>query len=473
MKHLLLTLFSAATIAVSAQTADPVIMTINGKDITRSEFEYSFNKNGNVEGAVEQKSVEEYVEMFVNYKLKVAAAEAARMDTLSSFQKEFRQYRDMQLTPYLVDNEFIDSVAYSLYSRTANQLKGQDMLRVSHILVMVKQGATDAEKEIAKQKADSIYNELRKGADFAEMAKKHSEDKGSALRGGELPFIGPGMTLKEFEAAAYALQTNEMSEPVESTVGYHIIKMLERKQLEPFAELKPNIVASLKRQNIEEISAENKIKKMVAASGGRLTREHILDSVLCANEQQNPELRYLVQEYHDGLLLYEISKRDVWDVAANDKENLQKWFKEHKKKYAWKEPRFKGFVYQSKQQGLDKQIKKVLKKNENGDWRKAIKEQFNADSLIVRVSGPYLCKKNENPYIDKHVFKEGELPANTKYPYSGVYGKKLKQPKTYEDVRSSVVNDYQEFLEKQWIEQLRSNFKFQVNDAVVKTVNKH
>ena len=166
MKHLLLTLFSAATIAVSAQTADPVIMTINGKDITRSEFEYSFNKNGNVEGAVEQKSVEEYVEMFVNYKLKVAAAEAARMDTLSSFQKEFRQYRDMQLTPYLVDNEFIDSVAYSLYSRTANQLKGQDMLRVSHILVMVKQGATDAEKEVAKQKADSIYNELRKGADF-------------------------------------------------------------------------------------------------------------------------------------------------------------------------------------------------------------------------------------------------------------------------------------------------------------------
>ena len=87
MKHLFLTLFSAAAMAVSAQTADPVIMTINGKPITRGEFEYSFNKNGNVEGAVEKKTVEEYVDMFINYKLKVAAAEAAQLDTLTSFKR--------------------------------------------------------------------------------------------------------------------------------------------------------------------------------------------------------------------------------------------------------------------------------------------------------------------------------------------------------------------------------------------------
>lgn len=473
MKKLGLTLFSALALSVMAQNNDPVIMTINGKEITRGEFEYSYNKNGGIDGAVEQKSVEEYVDMFVNYKLKVIAAEAACMDTLTSFKKEFKQYRDMQLTPYMVDSMFIDSVARSLYQRTLDQLKGQDMLRVAHVLVMLKQDASEQERKQAQQKADSIYALLQGGADFATLAKQHSDDKGSAMRGGELPFIGPGMTLKEFEEAAYSLKVGDISSPVLSPVGYHVIKMLERKQLEPYAQLRQNIIESLKRQNIEEISAEQRIKKMVDSSNGRLTRESVLDSVLNAHVNDNPELKYLIQEYHDGLLLYEISKRDVWDVAANDINGLQQWFKKNKKKYAWKEPRFKGFVFQSKKEGLEKAIKSVLKKNEKGDWRKAIKEQFNKDSLVVRVSGPYLCKKHENAYIDKHVFNEGNPPANTKFPYSGVVGKKVKQPKSYEDVRSLVVNDYQEYLEKQWIDQLRATYRFTINEEVLKTVNKH
>lgn len=473
MKHLFLTLFSSAAMAVSAQTADPVIMTINGKPITRGEFEYSFNKNGNVEGAVEKKTVEEYVDMFINYKLKVAAAEAAQLDTLTSFKNEFRQYRDMQLTPFMVDQHFIDSVAYSLYKRTEDQLQGQDMLRVAHILVMLKQNSDNAQNMKAEAKADSIYQALKKGADFAEMAKKHSQDPGSAQRGGELPWLGPGMTLKEFETAAYALQTGEMSAVVVTPVGYHIIKLLERKQLEPYSELKGSIYESLKRQNIEEISAENRIQKMVDASHGKLTRESVMDSILQANLASHPELKYLVQEYHDGLLLYEASKREVWDVAASDIKGLQQWFKNHKKQYAWEEPRFKGFVYQCKEKSLMKKVASVVKKNADGDWRSAIKATFNKDSVVVRVSGPYLCKKNENPYVDQLVFGEGEAPVNAKYPYIGVVGKKQKQPKSYEDVRSLVVNDYQEYLEKAWIEKLRTKFKFQVNQEVLGTVNKH
>jgi peptidyl-prolyl cis-trans isomerase SurA len=184
-------------------------------------------------------------------------------------------------------------------------------------------------------------------------------------------------------------------------------------------------------------------------------------------------LKYLVQEYHDGLLLYEASKREVWDVAASDIKGLQQWFKNHKKQYAWEEPRFKGFVYQCKEKSLMKKVASVVKKNADGDWRSAIKATFNKDSVVVRVSGPYLCKKNENPYVDQLVFGEGEAPVNAKYPYIGVVGKKQKQPKSYEDVRSLVVNDYQEYLEKAWIEKLRTKFKFQVNQEVLGTVNKH
>ena len=461
-------------LAASAQVDNPVLLTVNGKDITRGEFEYSFNKNSNVEGAVEKKSVEEYVDMFINYKLKVAAAEAAKLDTLTSFNKEFKQYRDMQLTPYMVDQTFIDSVAESVYKRTADQLHGQDMLRVAHILILSNPNSSAQEKAIAKNKIDSLYHLVKSGADFAEIAKANSQDPNSAFRGGELPWIGPGMTLKQFETAAYSLKNGEISSIVHSDVGFHIVKMLERKQLEPYSELKPTLMTSLKNQGIEEISAQNRIDKIVSSSNGRLTREQVLDSIMNANIQSNPDLKYLIQEYHDGLLLYEISKKEVWDVAAADKEGLDEWFKANKKKYSWDEPRFKGFVFYSKLPKMDKKVSSVLKKNEGSDWRKALKENINVDSVVVRVTGPFLCKKGENALIDKHVFKvKKEVKNNKRYPYTGVVGNKMKKPKSYLDVKSLVLNDYQEKLEKEWVAKLRQKFSFKVDEMVLKTVNKH
>ena len=122
---------------------NPVLMTVAGKPVTRAEFEYAYNKNNNIEGAVEHKTVEEYAEMFLNYKLKVAEAESQRIDTLTSFITEFRSYRDMQLTPHLVDQAYIDSVARSLYDKQAERIAGRDLIDCSHILLLVKQ--TDSE----------------------------------------------------------------------------------------------------------------------------------------------------------------------------------------------------------------------------------------------------------------------------------------------------------------------------------------
>lgn len=473
MKRLFLSCLSVLALAVSAQNVDPVVMTVNGKPITRGEFEYAYNKNASVEGAVEKKSITEYAQMFVNYKLKVAAAETAQMDTLSSFQKEFRQYRDLQLTPYMIDETFIDSIAQSLYKRTQEQLKGKDMLRPAHILIMVKQNASDAEKQKAAEKADSLYNVLKAGGDFAELAKAYSDDKGSAVRGGELPWIGPGMTLIEFENEAYKLQVGEMSKPFATTVGYHIVKMVERKALEPYSELKGEIYANLKRQGVEEASAEHKIKRMIAASNGALTREMIMDSLINANVKQNPELKYLIQEYYDGLLLYEVSKKQVWDKAATDEEGLEKWYKKNKSKYAWTEPRFKGFLVYAKDKKSLKKAMKIVKKHQNGDWKALIKKELNSESVVVRVSGPLLCKKGENRRIDELVFGAEKMEATAAYPYVNVVGKKLKQPKSYKDVKSLVLTDYQESLEKTWVEGLRKKYTFEINESVLSTVNNH
>ena len=106
-------LFLISAVVVSqmglmAQTDDPVVMTVNGVDVPRSEFEYSYNKN-NTELVVDKKSLDEYVELFVNYKLKVAAALDAQLDTAEAFKKDVADYRSQQAEEYLIDSAFIES----------------------------------------------------------------------------------------------------------------------------------------------------------------------------------------------------------------------------------------------------------------------------------------------------------------------------------------------------------------------------
>ena len=475
MKKTLLSLLLALPIgAVWAQTeTDPVLLHVNGKAVTRAEFEYAFNKNSTVEGAVEKKTKEEYLQMFIDYKLKVAEAERLKLDTLSSFRKEFRQYRDLQLTPMMVDTLYIDSIARAIYDRNVTALGGKDLLRTSHILLMVKANDTEAARSAAQAKADSIYNLLQAGADFAETAQKFSQDPGSASRGGVLPWIGPGSVLKEYEDAAYALQTGEWSRPVLSSVGYHIIKMDERKQLEPYSELRPQIIAALKRQGIEEASAEARIKKQVDNSHGRLTREDVMDSLLNEGIRQQPELAYLVKEYYDGLLLFEVSKREVWDPAEKDTAGLEAQFKKNKKQYAWTEPRFKGYVIHLKDPRQLKTVRALLKKYTGTELRKKLKESVNKDSTMAMVTGPYLCKKGENAYVDHLQFGAPQSKKNEKFPYSFAEGKLLKQPKSYLDVKADVKNDLQAEREKTWVEGLRKRFDFDYDEQVLQTVNNH
>lgn len=475
MKRQLLSL-ALACAAIGSWAQNPVLMTVNGKDITRAEFEYAYNKNNNVEGAVEQKTIDEYVDMFINYKLKVAEAESQKLDTLKSFRDEFRTYRDMQLTPHLVDQQFIDSVARSLYDRQVQALDGKPLLDCSHILLVVKQTATDAEKKQTALRADSIYNALRAGADFEEIARNYSEDPGSARNGGKLPTIYPGMTIKEFEEQAYALEAGQLSAPFETPVGYHIVKMHERKSLESYETLYPTIIASLKRQNIEEASAQAKIDKLMAETGQ--TREEILLAVLDDQKILTPDLEYLVQEYYDGLLLYEVAKARVWDAAAEDTKALERTFKKNKKKYAWTEPRYVGFVVSAKTPEDAKRAQKLLSKGipADKDLHTYLKETINKDGVVVVVSGPYLAKKGENSTIDNLAFGDTSRavkPVRKGYAYTTITGKMQKQPKSYLDVKSEVVADVQQTLEEEWVAELRKKFKFSVDKNVLKTVNNH
>ncbi len=467
-------LFAACVMsgAAMAQTvSDPVIMTVNGQPVLRSEFEYSYNKN-NSEGVIDKKSVEEYVDLFINYKLKVVAAIDAKYDTLQSFKDEFAQYRDQQVLPLMVTNEDLETEARRIYDETVKRIGPDGLIQVSHILLRLNQQATPEEQAVAKTRIDSIYTALKNGADFAELAKKVSQDPGSAQQGGLLPFVQRGQLVKEFEDAAYALQPDEMSPIVESPFGYHIIKMKERKMLEPFEFHHDAIMKFIEQRNLRDRIASQKVEDLVKADS-TVTKKQIMEKKAEEYSAKDSDLKNLIREYHDGLLLYEISNRLVWDKAAKDEAGLERFFKKNKKKYAWDEPRFKGMAFHVKKAEDVEAVKNCVRKVPFGDWAEKLRTTFNSDSVLrIRVEKG-IFKKGDNALVDSIVFKKDTTVAKMKdYPIDDVFGKVLKKgPEDYTDVRGLVVADYQEELEKQWVAELRKKYVFTVDKEVLKTVS--
>ncbi len=452
-----------------AQT-DPVVMTINGKDITRSEFEYSFNKN-NADGVLDKKSVDDYVQLFVDFKLKVAAAEDAGVDTLLSIKNELTGYREQLILPTLVDEDFIEEKAKETYNATAARFAGADLLKASHILVLMRQDATAEQQTKAKARIDSIYNVLVGGADFAEVAKNCSDDKGSAQRGGSLGQFGKGMMIPDFENAAYALQPGEMSKPIKSTVGWHIIKLEDRHPFEPYEFHRPSIVKFLEARGIKEASANSLLEKLSAQTGK--TRTEVLDSLCEDYLAKDADARYLAQEYYDGTLMYEMSKKHIWDKAAKDNVGLAEYFSKNKKSYIWDAPRFCGIVIFAKDEATLKAAKKALKKVDEDKWSQTLVKTFNTDSVKMLRVERGIYKQGESPYVDYLVFKQGEAKQMKDFPIAGVHGKKSKKPRSYKDVRGQVTTDYQSELEKQWVESLRTKYPVVINKETLATVNKH
>ena len=206
---------------VVSQESDPTIMTINGKEIKKSEFEYIYNKNKQQQ--LEQKTLDEYLEMFKDYKLKVMEAEANGIDTTQAFISELQGYRNQLAQPYLVDQEADEKLAQEAYARL------QENVEVAHILFSVEEGNPNKTQAKAYEKAMAVKKRIDAGADFTEMAKKYSEDPSVARNNGYLGYIKGFMTVYPFEQVAYTTPVGEVSEPVLSRFGYHLIKVMSRR----------------------------------------------------------------------------------------------------------------------------------------------------------------------------------------------------------------------------------------------------
>ena len=472
MKRLLIA-FSLTVMGLSSYGQDdPIVMKINGKNILRSEFEYNYNKN-NSAGVADPKGIKDYVPLFVNYKLKVEAAKDARYDTLSSFKKEFLMYRNQQIRSLLIDPKVEESEARKYYDQLKQNIGPDGLIRVAHIFIQIPQKASQDQIDKAKNKIDSINKEIQSGGSFGELAMKFSDDKMSSIRGGELPWLARKQTIKEFEDVAFKLKPGEISQPFLSPLGYHIVRMLEQKQLEPYDTLRTNILKYLESKGLQDKLADQVLDSMVQASNQSLTVAQVLDREtdrLCA---QDSDLKYLIQEYHDGLLLFELSSREIWQKAAKDEKGLSKYFRKNKKRYAWDKPHFNGVLYFYRDEALGKKIKKTLKKADERDWAKVMRKTFNKDSLSQVRASVKMFVEGDNPYVDYCVFDSKKKPNERKtYPYYDVYGRKLvKGPKKWTDVKNEVISDYQAVKEKEYIEELRKKYTVEIFEEVLKTVN--
>lgn len=629
---------AAFSVNVIAQD-DAILMNINGKDITKSEFEYIYHKNNRQQ--VDVNGLEEYMPLFVNYKLKVDAAEKAGIDTTAAFVSELDGYRKELAKPYLTDlatENLLLHEAYDNYAKnveishiliTTGQMPteearkealakaqevaakaqaGEDFAALAqqysedpgsqsrggylgyikggrliypfekvafamqpgeisepvetrfgyhiikvhnvrpdqgerlcaHIFLMVPRDATPEVEAQIKAQADAIYNDLLAGADFVQMAREKSQDQSNAMRGGELPWVAAGDLVKEIEDAAFSLEVGQVAAPVRSNYGYHIVKLNDKRGVRSFEEMRPELQQRLSRDErgamartvlIDRLKAENNyriddvmVETAVALCGAaidstalahlaqqdmvlatyadkQVTSKYIAESLssrrlmpghnpktiilaeierkaegdllqieTAALADKYPDYRNLINEYRDGMLLFEISNREVWEKASTDVKGLEKFFKKNKKKYTWDRPRYKGFVVSCADENVAKEVKKLLKKNSENDVVATIEATFNTDSTVVVSIERGLYIQGDNKYVDELAFAGAQAQREEALPIVFLSGKTLKAPETYLDVRGQVTADYQEYLEKLWVEQLNKKANVVINEDVLKTI---
>jgi peptidyl-prolyl cis-trans isomerase C len=156
----------------------------------------------------------------------------------------------------------------AFYEKNPDRFQQPEAIRASHVLVLLPQGADEAAKTAARAKAEMVLKKARGGADFAALARAHSDDA-SKQRGGDLGFFPKGQMVPAFDAAAFALQPNQISDVVETPFGFHVIKVTERRPARsvPFAEAAPQIEQFLKQEQqqqktrafVNELKAKGKI----------------------------------------------------------------------------------------------------------------------------------------------------------------------------------------------------------------------
>ena len=287
----------------------------------------------------------------------------------------------------------------------------REWIKLYHVTIPLKQHAGRKEEQAAKLKLDSLHAEWRNGGDWKQMSE-------------EMPWIQTRFLLEEWQEQVHALYKDQVSVPFCSPIGVHLIAWADKRKA--------------------RVESGNK-----GGEDERLLRQ---------------------REMENGWLIAALAAREsVTQIPAVSE--LEAFFDQHREKYGWKVPHFRGIVVHCKNKKEAKAIKKYLRKYPVELWKEAM------ERMPASVSGKCLYEVGlfrigENAYVDKLAFKCGTFSPLVEYPYTWVLGDKLKEgPRSYRDVKEKVEKDCREQMEMTRMEQLRQKYKVEINEEVLKTVN--
>ena len=634
-----------------AQNANRTLLTIGNEEVSVDDFLSIYNKNRAVGEDLDPKTLDEYVDLFVNFKLKVKEAEALGMDTVPSFIKELAGYRKQLANPYLVDNEAGEQLIVEAYDRLKNEIKASHILitlaadaspsdtlkaykqitklrteivkgadfaayakqysqdpsakenagslgyfsamymvypfenaayntnigdvseivrtrfgyhilkvidkrlsrgevRTAHIMVKYPKPSgqnNEAEVAIAQQKVNEIYAKLvSENADFDEMAKQYSDDKNNASKGGLLPWFGTNRMVESFENAAFALvNKGDITAPIETPYGWHIIKLVDKKGLGSFEEEKDELKKKIEKDSRAQVkrtslvnklkkeydykvykSAVNELKKIVNTDfiAGKWSLEkntHILtktvisigdkiytqenfaaylmksvrkmkskkpssalvdevfatwsEEMVIAYENSNLENKYnefrlLMQEYRDGILLYELTDTKIWSKAVKDTTGLKAFYAANKQNYMW-DTRVDAKIVNCQNENVACIVYNKLRKGKT-DLTKLQAKVNKKSSLNMDVKeGLYL--KGDNSDVDQVEWVVGVSDLiHDNENVKVVYIKEVIEPqvKALSEAKGLITSDYQDALEIAWLAELSAKYSVEINLYVLDLV---
>lgn len=646
MKQVFFTLtILAASFSSIAQSSD-IILKVEDEQVTREDFESIFRKN-NRDSVITSASLDEYMELFINFKLKVRAAMEAGLDTSSSFQRELLGYRKQLARPYLVDQALLDELIEEAYERQKQEVRashilikcdpnaspadtlkayerivalrdrivngesfeavatakngsqdpsvrdnkgdlgyfsafqmvypfeeaafntavgeisapvrtnyGYHILQVNdkrdargeilaaHIMIRVDEKNPTSKME-GEEKINEIYALLKEGNDFSELSVKYSDDPSTAKRGGELPWFGTGKMVEEFENAAFSLENNgDISAPFMSPYGWHIVKRIDYKPIPDFKSAKNDIKSKVSRDARAELTKSSFLKKLrkeyavevdqkcmkaiyKAADADsaflgkglgtiksktlqkplltidgksrnvesfvnnlnnakirdkRLSSKEIVDQQLEAYinselmdyedsrlEDKYNDFRLLMNEYHDGILLFELTDEKVWSKAVKDTLGLQAFYEENKSDFMWEE-RADVVIYTCKNAKVAKALRKAIQR---GKDLNEINDELNETTRLNFSYEEDVLERSEKEIFDTITWEEG-LSENIEEQGQIVIVQINEiipaAPKTLEEARGLITAEYQNYLEAEWIKELRAKYSFEVNESVLHSI---
>lgn len=649
-KQLLIVLSLILSFGALAQK-DPVLLEINGKPVTKSEFLQIYLKNNN-DPKYDKVSLDEYLELFKKFKLKVAEAEALGYDTIPKLKKELDGYRKQLALPYLIDSAKNEALVKEAYDRTKNEVRASHILirlesnaapadtlaayerimslkkriekgeefenvakgkngsddpsaannggdvgfftafqmvypfedmayntpvngisdpfrtrfgyhilkvtdkrpargtiKTAHIMVAVSKDASKDDIQAAEKKINELHEKLKAGENFEALASDHSDDPSTSNKGGVLPPFGTGTTTRMvpvFEDAAFNLKNDgDFSMPVRTEYGFHIIKRLEWKDVGAFDSMKKELqgrvnkderskktqdsfVSNLKKEyGYKDNSAKTlkwfvknidstyyigkwnadklKSNKAVFTLGKeKFTQQQFADymeanfrnvrkddakvvvkqqfkawekEAILASEEgklagKYPEFKALVNEYHDGILLYEIMTDKVWNKAMKDTTGLREFFNANRSKYMWGN-RVDAIVYECLNMNIANEVTKMIQNDTINS--KHVLDKINKDSeLNLRVRTNKFDKESTNFLKDRTLNKGINKAFELDGKFYVIKVNELLDPKEKEfsEAKGAATSDYQNFLEKNWLEELAKKHAIKINYDVLYSLGK-